>query len=965
MIKRLLSVALLSCSLLGASADEYNVGDYVYSSGACYQIAGLNLLQNSDFSSGMSQWNSINETVLDDVFVLNEGAGPSGENSLKASSSSSNGCYQALSLSAPGTYVLVFQIKGSAAGFTDVSRTNNAPFQSGMNYINLIFNEDGVPTGATSRVELPLGEGGSFGTDDWTTVCLPLVVEAEEGYLIPEIAALAEGVEVTNVEVHLATAVYDSRTAQNFKDYCQAIYDGYDWNNDPVYMEAVGEREYVSQFKTAIDNLQEAIDTKTNIEGKELDLRTTLDAFLTSNIDEIFQYMGKGNNAASWSYWTSKFNKLNQENTGNPYWSFNTDRWCHKTASENAELGIEWMTGSSGDWDNIATATLTLEKGTYFFGFEGEGGRGTINKNDWARSKAIKTAYFEYFFNGDTIQNLVLDPALRQKFIHGFTLDKDSTITFGIRCNNTEGVDRNNWHSTGSTGMFTKLYAPVLYKVYSGVGLTEQEKYYLKDVEEQLTEMDARLATTYTMWETDATRPWGKDELKAGYDEYKAQYDEWRALTEDEVLENYLYEDKVLSDTIKNNAVNPIKNTLWANYTNLNKPFTDLVDTLALANSVYADPTFELYDLATFKAVIDAAQDVYNTKMAAATSEFVQEDSLALREAAHSLILGIEAFKNSLVAEAILDVDFETKAVQNEDETYSIVGAKGQMDFASNAFKIWGGEDAAEAWNTSTTFVQGYWNGGETENPGVLRVGNYSATATIADEDLPNVATADTELGSAVDLVNVSFDVYYGYLGSKNLTFALQDINGETIISESLGAGTWDDQLGIADGLYNSVGSSSASNSAIYTTANNKTHFDLVLNYGSQTIGATMDQAKNGSRTVSGVEMKSIEPLKYFVLSSNYNNGDRRCWFDNLKIEVVRKGAKVTNVPGAAALVGDANGDGQITMADANAIVNYFLAEDKSTIENFDVTAADANNDGQITMADANAVVNIFLGSAE
>ena len=65
-------------------------------------------------------------------------------------------------------------------------------------------------------------------------------------------------------------------------------------------------------------------------------------------------------------------------------------------------------------------------------------------------------------------------------------------------------------------------------------------------------------------------------------------------------------------------------------------------------------------------------------------------------------------------------------------------------------------------------------------------------------------------------------------------------------------------------------------------------------------------------------------------------------------------------------LVGDVNNDGAVTMADANAVVNYFLATDKPS--SFDVDNAnvngDADDDGKpsITMADANAIVNMFLG---
>ena len=64
--------------------------------------------------------------------------------------------------------------------------------------------------------------------------------------------------------------------------------------------------------------------------------------------------------------------------------------------------------------------------------------------------------------------------------------------------------------------------------------------------------------------------------------------------------------------------------------------------------------------------------------------------------------------------------------------------------------------------------------------------------------------------------------------------------------------------------------------------------------------------------------------------------------------------------------LGDVNNDGAVTMADANAVVNYFLATDKPS--SFDVDNANVNGDGDddgkpsITMADANAIVNMFLG---
>lgn len=62
----------------------------------------------------------------------------------------------------------------------------------------------------------------------------------------------------------------------------------------------------------------------------------------------------------------------------------------------------------------------------------------------------------------------------------------------------------------------------------------------------------------------------------------------------------------------------------------------------------------------------------------------------------------------------------------------------------------------------------------------------------------------------------------------------------------------------------------------------------------------------------------------------------------------------------AKIIIGDVNGDGNITIADANMIVNYFLGSEP---EGFVIDAADVNGDGNITIADANAVVNMFLNN--
>ena len=57
-------------------------------------------------------------------------------------------------------------------------------------------------------------------------------------------------------------------------------------------------------------------------------------------------------------------------------------------------------------------------------------------------------------------------------------------------------------------------------------------------------------------------------------------------------------------------------------------------------------------------------------------------------------------------------------------------------------------------------------------------------------------------------------------------------------------------------------------------------------------------------------------------------------------------------------VTGDANGDGQVTITDAVAIVNSILGNSSA---GFNEAAADVNGDGNITITDAVGVVNIIL----
>ena len=85
------------------------------------------------------------------------------------------------------------------------------------------------------------------------------------------------------------------------------------------------------------------------------------------------------------------------------------------------------------------------------------------------------------------------------------------------------------------------------------------------------------------------------------------------------------------------------------------------------------------------------------------------------------------------------------------------------------------------------------------------------------------------------------------------------------------------------------VGSGAAQNDAI-AAESNKSHFEVVLDYGNKVMYCTTTSSK-GAATTAEVALNPEQKITGFSLVSNYANTNRRCWFDNLKIESITVGA--------------------------------------------------------------------------
>ena len=903
MKKQLLSIALLSAVVSGAMAHE--IGDKVYSNSAKWKITGKNLVTNGDFSDlSLSGWTAIDETVDKlTTFSVLAGQGHEGKNEIKVNDGQTdlkNGIFQTITIEQGGTYIVSMKVMNTkAAGFTDFDLTG-----ANTNYINAYYNTDGERATADGT-NLSYGTDGvcggytfSFTTDKFTEVNFPVQAPAN-GQIVIDLRGLSEGLEICDVTCQAATQIYDTRIPEKRIAYIKSVLDSYEFSEDSKadLVEAIAEVETLIS-----DGADEGYDNAM----ENLDL--AWENFVTANFSNVLNSINTGadgNYSANWDNWTGKFNKLSSDASAQNAvsgWSWSTDRWCHKTAEANSPLQIQWMRNSSGTWDNIATNTTTLDKGTYFFGFQGAGGMMTLNKDRWTRSQAKECAETYVFFNNDTTEMFLLPTSNDMASTYGnviykFEVAEDNTpVTFGIRCNIGQG-------QVAKDGFDVNLFHPVLYKVLVAGELTPEQKTYLGNVQTQIDALKGRIevAEDYVA-ETQKELPWGKEDLKAGIEEAKKRFDVWDAMSEDDrlaTMDNYSAEyeatqapyyvdgayvlkdttytdntEKALQNIIMNAGVRYLNNNFITPFVNKNAPLTDLAVAVENANAVYSEPINNSGDKETFKAVIDAAQALYNTQLVAPYSQEVVDALVAKKK---ELSLASDAFIASVKKDVIVDIDFSTPAreipatVEGELSKYAIDGTKGTMNIL--------GTFSAEMQKEWTQFA--YGQGFNDMYTDVLFVGKGEAEVDLGYEVKDN------------DAIIASFDIWYGYLDKAEFGFYFKDVDNNDIASfcRKAGSAATANLLGLDESAaaISQVGGRNNGNvQGNICKDNNKTHFEVTLNYASKNMFVTTVN-KDGKKvihpTVAMPEGVGKATKLYF--NSTYGNGERCCWLDNIVISVI------------------------------------------------------------------------------
>ena len=856
MMKKLLFAA---CAVFfAASAGAVEKGDYIFSHTAKYKVTGDNLVTNGTFTvgDGSEGWTNENGEPFSASWKVVTTDVINGWNAIEsqgASTTEGDGLANKWKLGS-GLYAITYFVYTP----TDITCTIT---DGGTNYVNFFANTTGDNT-----VERAISGTESWKGEQWTQVVDTIFVNADEEYLVFSANNIAEGVRFTGFEVRQVIEVYDSRIIDRTIEYAEKLLQEPDLANG---------RE---DFEAIVAMMKEAIADPASIEDKDAALALVYG--FNEAFDEFMNNNG-GNTVGTTGDWTQIESKGFKGLTSFGAWKFEGGRWGFSANDGNLGLPMEdgyaAGAGIQTQWEQTWPAYIEsagLEKGKkYFFSIEAKvipGSSTQIGDNppygEDYNTPTLGGENYKMFIGTDTLT------------LEGDTLSGYYWKRYYMISEIPEDADavRAGWIYHFPVGFAKAARAYLRNPEFRLLGKTEVQINYeatLKDVIIQQNELGNRLVN----FPADvAAYKWEKDSLTRAIDHATPIYDASFQVVENDggcslaVNEESVELLKELYQSLLDevNALGRAKNYVIAQ----NVIFGQVQDAIDAAKVVLADDLYQDGDKAAFEKAINDTQIILDSVYEITTDATRENDELALNIAIEALSQATDAFKASANLKPIVDIDFSNgfTAVEDAEDTYVLNGAVGQMVFAEGAVDT-----------DNTTGAIKYMLGYNGEMNDVLRVGNTEASVEIPAVDNDEV-------------LRISFDFYFGKLTKKYVAVDLRNNADERVAGftyncyeETSEYNDFNnaDNTGMPINLYaTGVGSSSASNDAIYTE-NNKSTFELIINYKDQTLKGILSNPQKGTCNGDAVPFPAVEDTKVtkFVLSSIYNNADRRCWFDNLK----------------------------------------------------------------------------------
>lgn len=925
MKKRLLIAALAMLSV--ATSFAYEIGEYAYTATQRVKVLSENLVQNGNFSAGLEGWtNAAGEGISADVWSMEEGAGPNGENVIMSINGSTDEA--ALCRAFPmesGTYMVTYDIKGAGTQATGIVNGNSY-------CVDFFLTSTDALTKAEGDINVATVDGYK---DEWKTNSY--VFTADEGQkLVMHVTKLAANTMITNVRIYRAQVVYDDRILQSKLAYVDRLVatGKFVFDTDNGFIDNV-----VATMRGMLGTTE--LDDPSNVEALMEAYETELLAWLDVNAGDILK------DEMKWSAYGDTRKAFAEKDFGN--WDGTGDRWFHKNnggsseiTNDGDEIGHRFQGGVEGN-ASLYYKITPANPGTYMFSADivghymaGSSGKsntflpGTTDNyvTDWNRDFRGVTMYAGKDIMGTDAEanaamnneqegqkidcGLINNPNAKnnpQKFVVFYEVsqemvDAETPIAFGI-----------SYILDPERGFTTKLGSNVniANPQIRLIGVTQAIIDYQNEVAKIIVQQGP-LKERLDLAKEDLQKtaqdgyPWGKAALQEAIDAYQPVYEaSLEVIDADGNVKNQEYILQCMDDAVtgagilySDSLLNSVKamNSARNAFSNINKPIANYRQKIADAEAVRDDGKNVMGDKKTFQAAIDAAAAKLDEVLAATTDETREADEATLTEALTVLAAAVEAFEQSAVIEPFIDIDFSNNFEEIMEDgvgtgNYMIKGAKGQMEFSTGSVNV---EDNTGAPNEKGVGTMDFAKGYGEELLDVLRIGRGTATVNIPE---------GVEIGDN-DVVRFEFDIWFVQLSAGTINIDL--LNAEDQRLAGFGYCAYGNPP--ADLNYNSFNNEANEglDLAGYATNNkagdvashvdgNKNSFSLLIDYKAKAVQGIMVSSKG---TCTGKPMPlqtyidaetSIEDTKVakFVLTSNYGSNNagnyvgRRCWFDNLK----------------------------------------------------------------------------------
>lgn len=860
MMKKLLFSLVALLSTTGAFA--HGEGDYVFTSNARYMVTSSNMLTNGDFANATNGWTAADGGDVSAVAWSTEvGVGPDGKTALVSLGAALQGSLcQVVPVQVGTTYAVSFFIKGPAVGNTTVT--------------SAFVNMDGSLTKADNSIEAPVVTVLSSADykDDWKEVVAivtpndSLAGKAGAPMLVINIGALAEDVAVADFSVNTVNPVYDTRIIENKIAYARMV---------------MGIPEFGAGNASELE--ETLVGVEAMLASNELDDEGTAQG-IAESIDEAIENFLSASSVSVADLITgldiANFPKGGRGmvfNSNTYHMTLGGGNWGHL----DTEIDVLRSAIQNG-FANSATYEVFHEDfpaGKYFFTAEIR--NANTGKVSWPTEPVFNLETTCNYYVGETTKDITISGDQFQRFYLIGEITEDGKFKAGV-----------TWPGTSAGGAFFIRGTQVRAFDFD-LNTKVQHVQAFKAFKAQ---WDAAVSgrNSVLKMQIDGNYPWGKDSLakaRANWDPYFTAQQAKNWITADgkdtgvastEELTDWADYQGIEVYTNNEDGTQTrqkyqlVRNYQWAyNYVaNMNKPFTDLADAIVAAKKTRNQGTNLTGDRDLYKDAILDAIATLNEVRSATTDATMEADTQVLKQALETLNKATADFLNSVQLPDLVNIDFSGEMKEN---TEGEVAGKYYIDGTAGRIYLSVGQLDNTAGGTEFTLG---WNG---ESNDVLRVGNGTGTVYLGEEMTDN------------DAIDFEFDIWHGKLSGKNCYVDLRNAAGARVAGFSVNAYNTslaynefdnDDHKGLNIlSYFTAIGASNASNAAILVD-NNRTHYKLTIDYGKGIIKGSMTNPQKG--TCDGIELPipTVDDNKVaqFVIGSNYNNSDRRCWFDNLRI---------------------------------------------------------------------------------